>query len=191
MVFGLTVFFSASISQLRDWICLLDSLASCLACLRASVLRFADSVKSANCRKKRWSTQAWRCVFVSMCDYQHVWLCVCLPWTCTSPQIPACSLRQWSHIEPWCPSEQQLDQAWSCCPPPSSADESGHSPVHLGFPDDNKNEHKAAKRCQKCKTIKAKAWKTITNIPGIMLKAFIWVLVANFLYTKSLVDVIT
>lgn len=141
VLFGLTVFFSASISQLRDWICLLDSFASCLACLRASVLRFADSVKSVNCRNKRSNTG------MKVLLHTDAWLScvsVCLPWTCTSPQILACSLRRWSHIGPWCPSEHQLDQAWSCCPPPSSAAGFGHSPAHPGFPDNKRHGEKCS-----------------------------------------------
>lgn len=77
-MFCLTVFFSASISQLRDWICLLDSLASCLACLRESVLRFADSVRSANCGNKSGSTQ-WHNTFLKVSESSYVVFCVCQP----------------------------------------------------------------------------------------------------------------
>ena len=48
----LTVFFMASTSQLRDWICLRDSLASCLACRMESLFFLADSVRSVNCRRE-------------------------------------------------------------------------------------------------------------------------------------------
>lgn len=133
--FWLTVFFRASISQLRDWICLLDSLASCLACLRESVLRFADSVRSANYRDKRRQHEVILCFFE---ERQCVIVLIGPPWTCTTPQIPACSSGRWSRIEPWCPSEHQWGLVWTHRPPPSSADASGQSPGHPEFPGSSK-----------------------------------------------------
>lgn len=127
---GLTVFFSASISQLRDWICLLDSLASCLACLRESELRFADSVRSVNCRGENNDNKCHR-IFICDCEWS---VFVYPPWTCTIPQIPACSWGQWSRIGPWCPSVHQWGLVWCCCPPPSSAAGSGPSLGLPGFP---------------------------------------------------------
>ena len=87
---------------------------------------------------------------MNMCLYVHVRLSVCefvgLPWTCTSPRIPACSSRQWSHTGPWCPSEHLWGRAWRCFPLPSSADGSAHSLVHPGFPDNTK-------RANYCQTV--------------------------------------
>lgn len=43
------------------------------------------------------------------------------PWICTTPQIPACSLLQYFHIEPWYLSEPQSGQDGLWPPPPFSS----------------------------------------------------------------------
>lgn len=80
------------------------------------------------------------CLYVCLCLYVFIsrffcWMFICvLPWTCTSPQTPACSWRQWSHTGPWCPAGQWSGPAWRC-PLPSWAAGSARSPAHPGSPD--------------------------------------------------------